>query len=60
MQTSELRNKFLFFVIFAGVVTLLLIILPFIELLPLKDYISGFIGTTDGRMGATRLVASRG
>jgi small-conductance mechanosensitive channel len=52
METSELRNKFLFFTIFAGVITLLLIVLPFIEL-PFKDYVSTFFGTTDGRMGVT-------
>ena len=54
METSELRNKFVFFFIFAGVVTLLLIVIssPIIEL-SLKDYVSSFFGTTDKRMGTT-------
>jgi small-conductance mechanosensitive channel len=55
MEISELRNKFVFFIIFAGIITLLLIILPFVEL-PLKDYLSGLFGTTDGRMGVTAAI----
>ena len=54
METSELRNKFVFFFIFAGVITLLLIVLssPIIEF-SLKDYVSNFFGATDERMGTT-------
>jgi len=55
METSELRNKFVFFIIFAGIITLLLIVFPFIEL-PLKDYVSNVFGTTDGRMGVTAAI----
>ena len=55
MATSELRNKFVFFIIFAGIITLLLIVFPFVEL-PLKDYVSTFFGTTDGRMGVTAAI----
>jgi small-conductance mechanosensitive channel len=55
MATSELRNKFVFFIILAGVITLLLVVLPFVEL-PLKDYVSTFLGSTDGRMGETAVV----
>ena len=55
METSALRNKFIFFIIFAGIVTLFLIVLPFVEL-PLKDYLSNFFGTTDGRMGVTAAI----
>ncbi len=54
MATSELRNKFVFFIIFAGVITLLLIVIssPIIEI-SLKEYISNLFGTTDGQMGIT-------
>lgn len=52
MATSELRSKFVFFIIFAGIITLLLITFPFVEL-PLKDYVSTLFGTTDGHMGTT-------
>jgi len=52
METSKLRNKFVFFIIFAGIITLLLILFPFVEV-PIKDYIAGFFGSTDQRMGDT-------
>ncbi|MGI8788359.1 MAG: cyclic nucleotide-binding domain-containing protein [Pyrinomonadaceae bacterium] len=54
MQTSDLRKKFLFFIVFAVIVTFLLIVVssPFVEI-PLKEYISKFFGTTDNRMGET-------
>ncbi len=55
MATSELRNKFVFFIIFAGIITLLLIVFPFVEL-PLKDYVSTVFGATDGRMGVTAAI----
>jgi len=55
METSELRKKFVFFIIFVSVVTLLLIIFEFIDL-PLKDYVSTLFGTTDGRMGVTAAI----
>jgi hypothetical protein len=47
MRNSSFRNKFVFFLVFAGIVTLLLILVPsFIEA-PLKDYVSNFFGATD-------------
>ncbi len=52
MQSSELRNKFLVFIVFAAVVTLFLIVIPFIEI-PLNEYFKEFFGATDGRMGDT-------
>lgn len=52
---ENLRNKFVFFIIFAGLVTLALIVFPFIEH-PVEDYVSNFLGATDGRMGATAVV----
>ncbi|MBA3600052.1 MAG: mechanosensitive ion channel family protein [Acidobacteria bacterium] len=56
MRNSSFRNKFVFFLVFAGIVTLLLILVPsFIEA-PLKDYVSNFFGATDGRMGETAAV----
>jgi len=50
MRISELRSKFLFFIIFAGILTVFLVIIPE---LPLKEYVANFFGTTDGRMGET-------
>ena len=55
MRNSNFKKKFVFFLIFAGIVTLLLILVPFIEA-PLKDYVSNFFGATDGRMGETAAV----
>ncbi len=55
MDASKLRNKFFFFVIFAGIITLLLVAFPFIEQ-PFKDYIHAFFGANDQRMGATAAV----
>ena len=55
MANSNFRNKFAFFLIFASIVTLLLILVPFIEA-SLKDYVSNFFGATDGRMGETAAV----
>ena len=52
MGISELRSKFLFFIIFAGILTVFLVIIPFVES-PLKEYVANFFGTTDGRMGET-------
>lgn len=52
MKPNELRKHFLIFIIFAGVVTLVLIILPFVEPV-LRQYVVGFFGSTDGRMGET-------
>lgn len=52
MKFSDLRNRFFFFLVFAGTLTLFLIFLPFIEV-PLKEYISNFFGTSDNRMGKT-------
>ena len=57
MQLSDLRNRFLFFLVFAGTITLLLISFPFIEI-PLKGYVSSLFSATvnDGasqEMGAT-------
>lgn len=52
MRFSELRSKFFFFFVFAGAITLFLIVFPFIET-PLKEYFSDFFGTTDNRMGKT-------
>ncbi len=52
MQVSELRNRFLVFIIFAGIITLALIVIPFVE--PhLNQYIQEFFGATDARMGDT-------
>jgi len=55
METSDLRNKFLFFIIFVAIVTLVLIAFPFVEL-PVKEYVSNFFGRTDARMGETAAV----
>ena len=57
MQFSDLRNKFFFFLVFAGTITLFLIVFPFIEI-PLKGYVSNLFSATinDGtsqEMGAT-------
>ncbi len=55
MRNSNFKKKFVFFLIFAGIVTLLLILVQFIED-SLKDYVSNFFVTTDGRMGVTAAV----
>jgi len=55
MDSYNLRRKFIFFLIFVGIITLALIVLPFIEL-PFKDYVSNIFGATDGRMGATAVI----
>jgi len=56
MRNSNFKKKFVFFLIFAGIATLLLILVPsFIEA-PLKDYVSNFFGANDGRMGVTAAV----
>jgi small-conductance mechanosensitive channel/CRP-like cAMP-binding protein len=55
MQFSDLRNRFLFFLVFAGTITLFLIVFPFAEE-PLKDYVLKLFGTTDGKMGATAVL----
>ncbi|MCY7376803.1 MAG: mechanosensitive ion channel family protein [Pyrinomonadaceae bacterium] len=52
MQFSDLRNKFLFFIIFVSIITLFLIIFPFVEM-PLKAYILNLFGATDRMMGDT-------
>ena len=52
MQTSELRKRFLFFIVFAGIVTLFLIVIPFVEP-SLKNYVTAFFGATDKEMGET-------
>lgn len=52
MDTASLRNKFFFFVVFAGIITLILIVLPFIEA-PLSDYVKTLFGSTDEQMGKT-------
>jgi small-conductance mechanosensitive channel len=55
METSKLRNKFIFFIVFAGVITLLLILFGFVED-SIKDYLTEFFGATDRRMGDTAAV----
>jgi len=50
METSILRKKFLYFLVFAGSIALLIIFIPFIEP-PLKDYFSSVFGARDPRMG---------
>ncbi|MDQ3711062.1 MAG: mechanosensitive ion channel family protein [Acidobacteriota bacterium] len=56
MRNSNFKKKFVVFLIFAGIATLLLILVPsFIEA-PLKDYISNFFGANDERMGLTAAV----
>ncbi len=59
METSKLRKKFIFFIVFAGIITLLLILFHFVEA-PIKDYLtdffSDFFGATDRRMGDTATV----
>ncbi|CAA9402905.1 MAG: cAMP-binding proteins - catabolite gene activator and regulatory subunit of cAMP-dependent protein kinases [uncultured Pyrinomonadaceae bacterium] len=55
METSKLRNKFIFFIVFAGIITLLLILFHFVEA-PIKDYLTDFFGATDRRMGDTATV----
>ncbi len=52
MQMSELRNRFLFFIVFAGILTLAIIAIPFLEPY-LNQYIQEFFGATDARMGET-------
>lgn len=55
MLAAELRNRFVFFIIFAGIITLALIVIPSIEPL-IKDYAAAFLGRGDGRMGATAAI----
>ncbi len=52
MKFSELRNKFFFFFVVAGTITLSLIVFSFLEDL-LKEYVTNFFSTTDDRMGKT-------
>lgn len=52
MQFSDLRNRFFLFFVFAGTVTLFLIVFPFIEI-PLREYILNLFGATDKMMGET-------
>ncbi len=53
MDIPSLRSKFLFFIIFAGIITLLLIVLPSAVEVPLKEYVATFFGLNDERMGVT-------
>jgi small-conductance mechanosensitive channel len=55
MATSELRNKFLFFIIFVGVVTLLLIVFESVKP-PVENYFFDFFGKTNPQMGETAAV----
>lgn len=55
MFTSELRKKTIFFLTFAVIITLILVVFPFIEL-PLKEYVASFFGSTDSQMGVTATV----
>lgn len=52
MHLSELRKKFLFFIIFAGIITATLIVFPIIEPI-LTRYITNLFASTDAQMGAT-------
>jgi small-conductance mechanosensitive channel len=52
MKPSELRKHFFIFIIFAAIVTFVLVTLPFIEPV-LRQYVVGFFGSTDARMGET-------
>ncbi|HLM01429.1 MAG TPA: hypothetical protein VK400_10285, partial [Pyrinomonadaceae bacterium] len=52
MKSDELRKHFFIFIIFAAVVTFVLVTLPFIEPV-LRQYVVAFFGTTDARMGET-------
>ncbi len=59
MKFSDLRKKFVLFLVFAGTVTLFLIVLSFVEIhlkpfieVYLKDYVSNLFGTTAEKMGA--------
>ena len=55
MKFSDLRNRFLFFFVFAGTITLFLMVFSFAED-SLKDYILKWFGITDDRMGATAVL----
>ncbi len=55
METSKLRNKFIFFIVFAGVITLLLILFSFVEGF-IKDYLTNFFDSTDRRTVETAAV----
>lgn len=50
MQTSELRKKFFFFVIFAGIVTLLLILIQFVEP-TLHKYVENYFDAANRQNG---------
>jgi len=52
MDASSLRKKFIFFIFFAGVITLLLIAFDFVEP-PFRDYVVAFFGATSEQMGFT-------
>ncbi|MCU0240724.1 MAG: mechanosensitive ion channel family protein, partial [Pyrinomonadaceae bacterium] len=49
---SELRRQFVIFLIFAGIISVILLIFPFVEHF-LSDYIKAFFGSTDAEMGKT-------
>lgn len=55
METSNLRSRFIFFVIFVGILTLTIITLSFVEP-PLEEYVKNILGTNEGQMGATAAV----
>jgi len=52
MQLPKLRKQFLIFIIFAGIVTTLIIVLPVIK--PhIKEYVAELFASTDSQMGQT-------
>lgn len=50
MKLSEIKRQLIIFVIFAGIVSLILVLLPFVQS-PLKTYVAGVFGSTDANMG---------
>jgi small-conductance mechanosensitive channel len=51
---SELRRQFFLFLVFAGIISIILLVFPFVEHL-LTDYVRAFFGSTDGEMGDTAI-----
>lgn len=52
MKLTELKKQFLIFLIIAGIITIVLIVLPLIEP-ALKRYVTDFFASTDEKMGHT-------
>ncbi|MGI8469439.1 MAG: cyclic nucleotide-binding domain-containing protein [Pyrinomonadaceae bacterium] len=52
MKLNELRRQFLIFIIFAGILTAALIVVPLVEM-TLSKYITNLFASTDAQMGET-------